>query len=186
MVADGRVVKPAVPAISVGELNDELEDSCHFTTLPVWPDNVREAGVCPAQIVWVVAAAPPIDVELIAILTPLSVPMVAGAGLVTRIRYNVPAPVPDGIVADIGEPEPVPITVDDVKEPVASDSSAWKVPVYVPVVEKTTLTGISALLQYGPKAVTLVVMEFPAQVFTVNVAPVDGVELPQVLTAITR
>ena len=72
--------------MSDGVVKAGLVEDCHLTTEPVCPDKVSDEGVKPAQMVWFAATVPPTVGLLIVKLEPLSVPMVAGAGLVTLMR----------------------------------------------------------------------------------------------------
>jgi hypothetical protein len=59
MVAPVNVVD--ADAISTGVVNTASDAFCHFTTLPVFPLNVRPDGCVPLHIVCVPAAVPPTE-----------------------------------------------------------------------------------------------------------------------------
>ena len=56
-------------AISTAPVNNEFVAFCHFVTVPIFPDNVKSAGVLPEQIVWLAVTVPPTEVGSTVIVT---------------------------------------------------------------------------------------------------------------------
>jgi hypothetical protein len=107
----------------------------------------------------------------------LSVLIVAGAVFLTLILYPLPPIDAEGIVAAIGELAPDPIDTGLAKLPAASDSSAIKLPVNVPVNENGTETAYEVLEQYGLPNTDPIVIE-TGQFWVMITSLVDGVHIP--------
>ena len=73
-----------------------------------------------------------VGVSLMVMFDPLSLPLMDGLSFTTRILYPLPAIVPTGMVALMGD-VPLPMMEGVAKFPFSSDSSAENVPVKVPV-----------------------------------------------------
>jgi hypothetical protein len=90
---------------------------------------------------------------------PLSGLTVAGAVFLTLILYPLPVVVDERIIAAIGEFDPDPMVTGLLKLPAASDNSAIKVPVKLPVVVNGTETAYEVPEQKGLPETDPIVME---------------------------